>query len=172
MHEKKRQRSNYVPESTVVNPSASWVTRTTKRSRNESVEETGTSSKRPFTAKDRDEFLMNGFMEQLEIRVSDDIRECYRANRSLNVIRQNMLSRSQLPRGIVTNAGSRLQLKATEIENFLKEKEKRQHQYKCGKIMWKSSSITLPIELKRKMIAEKRLWNSMSPVLVSQKKCL
>jgi hypothetical protein len=80
MHEKKRQRSNYVPESTVVNPPASWVTRTTKRSRNESVEGTGTSSKRPFTAKDRDEFLMNGFMEQLEIRVSEDIRECYRAN--------------------------------------------------------------------------------------------
>ncbi len=123
MHEKKRRRSNYVPESTVVNPPASWVTRATKISRSESVEETGTSSKRPFTAKDRDEFLMNGFMEQLEIRVSDDIRECYRANRSLNVIRQNMLSRSQLPRGIVTNAESRIQLKATEIENFLKEKE-------------------------------------------------
>ncbi|CEJ05260.1 hypothetical protein RMCBS344292_19205 [Rhizopus microsporus] len=84
MHEKKRRRSNYVPESTVVNPPASWVTRATKISRSESVEETGTSSKRPFTAKDRDEFLMNGFMEQLEIRVSDDIRECYRANRSLN----------------------------------------------------------------------------------------
>ncbi|KAL4210898.1 hypothetical protein AB4K20DRAFT_1968871 [Rhizopus microsporus] len=63
IHEKKRQRSNYVPESTVVNPLASWVTRTTKRSRSESVEEIGTSSKRPFTAKDRDEFLMNDFME-------------------------------------------------------------------------------------------------------------
>ena len=43
MHGKKRQRSNYVPESTVVNPPASQVTRTTKRSRSESVEETGTS---------------------------------------------------------------------------------------------------------------------------------
>ncbi|CAO3684226.1 unnamed protein product [Rhizopus microsporus] len=116
MHEKKRQRSNYVPESTVVNPSASWVTRTTKRSRNESVEETGTSSKRPFTAKDRDEFLMNGFMEQLEIRVSDDIRECYRANRSLNELGQNMLSRSRLPRGIVTNTESRIQLKKDYVE--------------------------------------------------------
>ncbi|CAO3684672.1 unnamed protein product [Rhizopus microsporus] len=123
MHEKKRRRSNYVPESTVVNPPASWVTRATKISRSESVEETGTSSKRPFTAKDRDEFLMNGFMEQLEIRVSEDIHECYRANRSLNELHQNMLSRSRLPRGIVTNAESRIQLKAMEIDNFLKEKE-------------------------------------------------
>ena len=61
-------------------------------------------------------------MEQLEIRVSEDIRECYRANRSLNELRQNMLSRSRLPRGTVTNTESRIQLKATEIENFLKRK--------------------------------------------------
>jgi hypothetical protein len=38
-----------------------------------------------------------------------------------------------LPRGIVTNAESRLQLKATEIENFLKRKRKE----KTPIQMWK-----------------------------------
>lgn len=88
---------------------------------------------RPFTAKDRDEFLMSGFIVQLEIQVSEDIRKRYRANRSLNELRQNMLSRSRLPRGIVTNTESRLQLKATEIEKFLKRKRKE----KTPIQMWK-----------------------------------
>ncbi|CEG80342.1 hypothetical protein RMATCC62417_14696 [Rhizopus microsporus] len=78
---------------------------------------------------------MNGFLEQLEIRVSEDIRKCYRANRSLNELCQNMLSRSRLPRGIVTNAEPRLQLKAAEIENFLKRKRKRKE--KTPVQMWK-----------------------------------
>ncbi|ORE03240.1 hypothetical protein BCV72DRAFT_315910 [Rhizopus microsporus var. microsporus] len=47
-----------------------------------------------------------------------------------------MLSRSRLPRGIVTNAVSRLQLKATEIEDFLKRKKKRKE--KTPVQMWKN----------------------------------
>ncbi|CEG83896.1 hypothetical protein RMATCC62417_17762 [Rhizopus microsporus] len=46
-----------------------------------------------------------------------------------------MLSRFRLPRGIVANAESRLQLKATEIENFLKRKRKRKE--KTSIQMWK-----------------------------------
>ncbi|CEG76198.1 hypothetical protein RMATCC62417_11128 [Rhizopus microsporus] len=76
---------------------------------------------------------MNGFLEQLKIRVSEDIRECYRANQSINELRQSMLSRSRLPRGIVTSAESRLQLKEAEIKDFLKRKKKE----KTPIQMWK-----------------------------------
>ncbi|CEG65535.1 hypothetical protein RMATCC62417_02304 [Rhizopus microsporus] len=63
MREKKKQRVVYDSGKTMVNRPASW-----KRSASEEL--AGLSSKRACRTPEREEYLMNTFMEQLEIHVS------------------------------------------------------------------------------------------------------
>ena len=115
MREKKKQRVVYDPGKTMINRPPSW-----KRSASEEL--AGSSSKRARRAPEREEYLMNTFMEQLEIHVSSEIRHCYQTGGNLGELRKSRLSRSRLPRGIVTGAEARINVKAGEMESLLRTK--------------------------------------------------
>ncbi|KAG1180356.1 hypothetical protein G6F70_001280 [Rhizopus microsporus] len=70
MREKKKQRVVYDPEKAMINRPASW-----KRSASEEL--TSSSPKHARRSPEREEYLMNTFMEQLEIHVSSEIQHCY-----------------------------------------------------------------------------------------------
>ncbi|CEI88592.1 hypothetical protein RMCBS344292_02975 [Rhizopus microsporus] len=107
MREKKRQIVVYDPGKTMINRPASW-----KRSASEEL--TGSSSKRARRTPEREEYLMNT-LEQLEIHASSEIRHCYQTGGNLGELRKSMLSRSRLPRWIVTGAEARINVKRAEI---------------------------------------------------------
>ncbi|CEG69796.1 hypothetical protein RMATCC62417_05804 [Rhizopus microsporus] len=114
MREKKRQIVVYDPGKTMINRPASW-----KRSASEEL--TGSSFKRARRTPEREEYLMNT-LEQLEIHASSEIRHCYQTGGNLGELRKSMLSRSRLPRWIVTGAEARINVKAGEIESLLRTK--------------------------------------------------
>ncbi|CEG68495.1 hypothetical protein RMATCC62417_04745 [Rhizopus microsporus] len=99
----------------MINRPASW-----KRSASEEL--AGSSFKRARRTPEREEYLMSTFMEQLEIHVSSEIRHCYQTDGNLGELRKSMLSRSRLPRGIVTGVEARINVKAGEIESLLRTK--------------------------------------------------
>ncbi|CEI91043.1 hypothetical protein RMCBS344292_05347 [Rhizopus microsporus] len=115
MREKKKQRVVYGPGKTMINRSDSW-----KRSESEKL--AGSSPKRARRTTEREEYLMNTFMERLEIHLSSEIRYCYQTGRNLGELRKSMLSQSRLPRGIVTGSEARISVKAEEIESLLRTK--------------------------------------------------
>jgi hypothetical protein len=102
----------------MINRSASW-----KRSASEEL--TGSSPKRARRTPNREEYSNDTFTEQLEIYVSSEIRHCYQTGGYLDELCKSMLPRSRLPRGIVTGAEAKINVKAVEIESLLRTKRRR-----------------------------------------------
>lgn len=59
----------------------------------------------------KDEYIMNTFMDQLEIHISSETRHCYQTGRNTGHLCKSMISRSRLLRGIVTGAEARINTK-------------------------------------------------------------
>ncbi|CEG73671.1 hypothetical protein RMATCC62417_09005 [Rhizopus microsporus] len=114
-HSKKRQREVGNPFPSVVNSPARW-----KSGR----EGFGPPHKRHRATQDRVQYLMDIFMEQLEIQLSSYIRHCCQTGGNIDALFQTEISRSRLPRGIVTGAEVRIQEPAGEIDKLLKRKRK------------------------------------------------
>ncbi|CEG76379.1 hypothetical protein RMATCC62417_11281 [Rhizopus microsporus] len=118
LHSKKRQREVDSPFPSVVNFPARWKFGRLGR------EGFDSPPKRSCITQDRDQYLMDAFMEQLEIQLSSYIRHCYQTGGNTDALFQTEISRSRLPCGIVTGAEVRIQEPAGEIEKLLRRKRK------------------------------------------------